>query len=801
MFENYLKLAFRNLWKSKIFSLINVVGLSLGMTVCILILLFVHYEKTFDGMHTKNIYRLNEVQSPEGMAAPQKVALSMYPMGPALKNDFPEVKSYARLVDFEMAGLAYKEKKVFLDNVFWTDASFLEMFDYKLLRGDKKSALANENSVVLTEESAEKLFGKEDPLGKSLSTHNMRDTLHFTVTGVLQNIPENSHLQFDGLYSLTTMAKPGIDADSWGGNWMVTYLELADNASVKKLEASFPAFLIKYMYKGVTKELSLFLQALDDVHGTSSEITHDYHNYKKFDSSYTNLFSFIAFIVLLIACINFINLSTARSAGRAKEVGVRKSIGAYRNQLVFQFLSESMLLAFAAMFLAVLLVTIFLPYVNSLSEHSIQFSPWRSPLLFSELFLGTMFVGVVAGIYPAFYLSSFKPAFVLKGASHGKNKGVMRNALVVVQFASAAFLIIATIFVIQQLNFMRSKELGFNKDQVMVISGAYNGYTRLKTALEASPLVKGVSGSSQSLGNNLHQSGFRYKGDGPERDLSSSSVVVDKDFISLYGIKIIAGKNFTEAGNGKEYIINESLAKQLLKDKPKANYGSLIGDSFKVDFQDNGHDSISTIIAVVKDFNFNSLHTKVETLSLVNYRTRGFHDISVKIDAARVKEAIAFVESTYKKNITSYPFSYVFLDDHFATLYKNDTKVSKVVGGLGILAVIIACLGLIGLASHSAESRIKEIGVRKVLGASVTHIIQLLSIDFIKLVVVANLIAWPLAWWTMNIWLRNYAYHIDLSVGVFIFAGIISMGIAIFSVSSQTFRAARANPVKSLRTE
>ncbi|PBQ32327.1 ABC transporter permease [Sphingobacteriaceae bacterium] len=801
MFQNYIKLALRNLWKSKSFSAINIVGLSLGMAVCITILLFVQYEKNFDGMHTKNIYRLNELQSPEGMAAPQKVALSMCPMGPALKADFPEVKNYARLVSFEMAGLANNEKKVFLDNVFWTDASFFDLFDFKLLKGDRKSALANENSVVLTEESAEKLFGKEDPIGKSLSTHNMRDTIHFTVTGILQDIPENSHLQFDGLYSLTTIVKPASESDSWGGNWMITYLELSDNADIKKLESRFPAFLTKYMNKEITKELSLFLQPVKNLHATSSDITHDYFNYQKFDRSYTNLFSVIAVIVLLIACINFINLSTARSASRAKEVGVRKSIGAHRQQLVFQFLSESMLLAFTSMLLATILVTLFLPYLNLLTEHDMQFLPWKSPLMFFELLLATVIVGILAGLYPAFYLSSFKPVFVLKGVFQSKNKSYMRNSLVIGQFASATFLIIATVFVIRQLNFMRSKELGFNKDQVITISGAYGGFTRLKAALEAGPLVKGVSGSSQSLGNNLHQSSFKYKGDGPARDLSSSSIIVDEDFISLYEIKMIAGKNFTEHGNGKEFIINKSLAKELLKDKPNSSYESLIGDTFMVDFQDTGNDSVSTIVGIVEDFNFNSLHTKVETLALVNYRTRGFHDISVKIDAAKVREAIAFVESTYKKNISSYPFSYIFLDEHFATLYKNDMKVSRVVAGLGILAVIIACLGLLGLALHSAETRTKEIGVRKVLGASVTNIVQLLSKDFVKLVLIANLIAWPLAWWIMSLWLRNYAYHINLSWWVFVLAGIISLAIAVLSVSSQTFRAASANPAKSLRTE
>lgn len=799
MFKNYIKLALRNLWKNKIFSLINITGLSLGMAVCITILLFVQYEKNFDGIHTKNIYRVDEVQSPEGMANSQKVALSMYPMGSALKNDFPEVKNYVRITPNEMAGLSYKDKKVFLDNVFWTDPTFFQVFNYKLLKGDPKTALSEPNTVVLTIESAQKLFGNEDPIGKSVATHNRRDTLHFTITGLMENVPLNSHLQFNGLYSLSTIVNPADKnnrGNSWGGNWMVTYLELADNTDVKRLEKKFPAFLQKYTYKDVTKSLSLFLQSLKDVHGDSGDITHDYHNFQKFDKSYTNIFLIIAIIVLIIGCINFINLSTAKSAGRAKEVGVRKSIGAHRLQLMFQFISESLLLSFIAMFFAIFLVKLFLPFVNSLIEHDLDFSFIEQPFLCVQVLCGTLVVGLLSGLYPALYLSSFRPVVVLKGASNtGNFKSFTRNILVVGQFACATFLIISTFFVIRQLNFMRHKDAGFNKDQVIIISGAYKNYQKLKIALEESPLIKGVSGSSQSLGNNLHQTGFYYKGKGAGRELASSHAYVDEDFISLYNIKLVAGKNFTEKGIGKEFIINESLAKELLKDNPKAPYESLIGNLF------GNADTTSEIVGVAKDFNFNSLHTKIETLCLINDKSHGFHDVTVKLDAKKIKEGLAFVKETYEQIIPNYPYNYLFLDEHFAQLYRNDEKVSKVVSILGILAIVIACLGLLGLASYAAETRIKEIGVRKVLGASVSNIVNLLSKDFIKLVILANVIAWPLAWYMITLWLRDYAYHIEISWWVFGLSGIISLAIALASVSSQTLKAANSNPVKSLRAQ
>jgi putative ABC transport system permease protein len=700
-----------------------------------------------------------------------------------------------------MAGLQNGEKKVFLKNVFWADSSFFHIFDYKLLRGNPAEVLTKPNSVVLTEESAANLFGKEDPIGKQLTTHNRMDTLTFMVTGIMENVPENSHLQFNGLYSMSTLVNPADTANFrafWGSNWVVTYLELNDNSNAKNMETRFPAFLQKYMGTDVIKGYQLFLQPLAEVHKGSSEITHDYLNFRKFDESYTNIFFVIAVIVLVIGCVNFVNLSTARAARRAKEVGVRKSIGAHRIQLVFQFLGESILLSFIGMLIAVILVFIFLPSVSRLSEHPLSFSILAKPLLFLYLIGGTLLVGIVSGICPAVYLSSFRPVKVLKGIiSSGRNKSFGRNVLVVGQFASATFLIISTIFVVKQLNYMRNKNAGFNKDQVLMISGAYKNYARLKEALEGNTLVKGMTGSSQRMGSNFHQTGFNYKSDeGPVRNLASSHVYVDNNFLSLYKIKIVAGRDFTKEGNGAEYIVNESLAKELLKDKPGAPIASVVGHRFW-----NDSDTMSTIVGVAKDFNFNTLHNKIETLALVNYNNRGFHDVAVKIDGTRAKEAIEFIGTTYKRIIPNFPFEYQFLDEHLNQLYKADEKVSKVVSTLAGIAIIIACLGLLGLASYSAETRVKEIGIRKVMGASVSNIVRLLSRDFLKLVLIANIIAWPLAWLLLRKWLDNYAFRIDISLWVFALAGLVSLLIALIAVSSQTFKAAVANPVKNLRTE
>ncbi len=796
MFKNYIKLALRNLWKNKIFSGINIIGLSIGLAVCITILLFVQYEKSFDSFHTKNIYRLDEVQSWEGMVQPQKVALSMYPMASTLKADFPEVINSTHIHSTPDASIKYNDKKIFFKQAFWADSNFFRLFDFKLLKGNIKNALREPKSIVLTPESAEKLFGKEDPVGKTVSSNNTRDSMQFIVTGVLEKLPKNSHLQFEALYSINSFA----DAEwmqYWGGNMMVTYLELTPAADIAALEKKFPAYLQKYMGKDAIKGYQLFLQSLQHVHGYSADVTHDYNNFQKFDADYTRVFSMIAIIVLIIGCINFINLSTARSTGRAKEVGVRKSIGAHRSQLAIQFIGESVLLSLIAMVFAIVLVKLFLPYITKLSGHNLDFSVFTDPLLIIKVLACTILIGVISGIYPALYLSAFKPVEVLKGTIlSATNKSLTRNALVVTQFAGAAFLIIATIFVVRQLNYMQNRDTGFTRDQIVMIPGAYSNWYRLKDELLKNTIVKSVSGSTQRLGNNLHQTGVAFYGDGPTKELATSHILVDYDFLNIFAIKLLAGKNFTREGEGKEIIINETMAKELLKDTPKASIESLLGKRIQMD-----EDSTTTLVGVCKDFNFNSLHHKIETLCLYNKKRGGYSDVCVKIDGARTEEALAYIESVWKKITPHFPYEYQFLDDHFALMYESDKKVSRVVSILAGLAIFIACLGLLGLASYSTEKRIKEIGIRKVMGASVLNVVSLLSKDFIKLVIIANVIAWPLGWWLISKWLQNFAYKIDMSWWIFVMAGISSLLIALLTVSAQTLRAAKSNPIKNLRTE
>jgi putative ABC transport system permease protein len=798
MIKNYFKIAWRNLWKNKVSSVINIVGLATGMAACIVILLFVSYEKSFDSFHGEDIVRLNEVQKFPGMAASQKVALSMFPMAPALKAEFPEVKSYTRVKWDLKYQMTYNEKKVFLPQVFAVDSAFLNIFNFKVIKGNAKEAIEKPNSIAITQETAEKLFGKEDPIGKVIN-HFGGDTVRFTVTAVMANSPKNSQLQFDAIYSL-----PGIQQkwmDRWGGNWLNTYLKMAPGTDLKAFNAKMPGFIKKHMKPEQAVCYQIFYLPLKDVHAGSTEIGLDYLNFQKFDQKSTNLFAIIAFIVLIIACVNFMNLSTARSADRAKEVGIRKSIGANRSQLAFQFLGETILLSLLALVLAVVLVELALPYVNNLSLRNISLPVFSQPSFLLVIILSTVAVGIISGIYPALFLSSFQPVKVLKGSvDTGKNKGTLRNVLVVGQFTSAVFLMIATVFVVKQLKFMQEKDPGFTREQVVTIpldriSG--QKYELLKQELSGNTLIAGVTASQDQLGSHLDQSGvsFKYNND-PLREMGATQLIVDDNYLSLYNIKLIEGKNFTseKSANGRQFIINESMAHELLKDHPNAKLSTLLGQRF-------GFDSLGVITGIAKNFNFNSLHYKVENLFIANQEEWGFSTVSVKIKPGKSKEAVEFIKATWKTINPDHPFEYQFLDDHFAEVYRADNQVSKIVGILAGLAILISCLGLFGLASFSAEKRVKEIGVRKVLGASVQNIVLLLSGHFIKLVLISNVIAWFFAWLGINYWLKDFAYRISLTPGTFVFVALVSVFIALVTISFQSIKAAIANPVKSLRSE
>jgi len=769
------------------------------MAASIVILLFVFYEKSFDSMHHRNLYRLNELQKFPGMPAAQKLAVTMFPMGPTLKDEFPEVLNYSRVQLNDQYELTFGEKRMFLPQTYFVDTSFLRMFDFPLLQGDRPTALQKPNSIVLTESAARELFGTADPIGKTVS-HFGEDTLLFTVTGILKDVPGNSQFQFAALQSFNTVYKPDW-MNRWGVNWLNTYVELSPNTDRASLEKKFPAYLKKHLGSDQSKNYELFLLPLRDVHANAVDIGSDDINFQKFDKRYTHIFMAVGLLVLLIACVNFMNLSTARSAERGKEVGIRKSIGALRSQLRFQFLSEAVLLSLIALVIALGMLSLVLPYIDKLSGRNLSPIFFQHPGLLIAVFTGTILLGLLSGLYPAIYLSSFQPVKVLKGGGDtGKSKSIFRNILVVGQFVSAIFLIIATVLVFRQLNYMQKQDPGFNRDQVvtMHLDGITSRkYDLLKQELLANPLVAGVTGAWYQLGSELTTLGIGFwPANGPLRIVTPSGMYVDPDYLSVYKIQLAAGRNFSREkyALAREYIINETLGRELLKDQPGMPLSSLIGLHF-------GGDTTASIVGVAKDFNFNSLHYKIEPMFLGNATTWGFDRMSVKINGRQSSQAISFIQSTWKKVFAEYPFEYQFLDDHFREVYRTDAQISQMVAIMAGLAILISCLGLFGLASFSAEKRTKEIGIRKILGASVKDVVFLLSKHYIGLVLIANLIAWPLAWLALHRWMEDYAYRVAISWWVFVLAGMAALLIALATVSFHAIKAALSNPVKTLRSE
>ncbi|HEY4287447.1 MAG TPA: ABC transporter permease [Puia sp.] len=798
MLKNYFIVTWRSLTRHKLYSAINIIGLATGMAACIVILLFAFYENSFDSMHHRNLYRLNDVSHFVNTGTTEKSANTAFQLGPTLKGEFPEVLNYSRVDGKDQYEMTYEEKRVFFSQTFFVDPSFLRMFDFPLLRGDRQTALQKPNSIVLTQSAAVKLFGNADPIGKTVS-HFGEDTLLFTVTGILRDVPGNSQLQFEALESLTTLYKP--DWMKGKGDAVTTYVELPPNTDRAALEKKFATYLKKDAGKDEASTHELFLLSLKDIHANAVDISDENVNFQKFDKRYTYILIVIGLLVLLIASINFMNLSTARSVERGKEVGIRKSIGASRPQLGIQFLGESVLFSLIALVIALGLVTMVLPYIDKLSGRDLSPLLSAHPGLLLSVFIGTMLLGVLSGLYPAIYLSSFQPVKVLKGGGDtGKSKSTFRNILVIGQFSGAIFLVIATIFVFRQLNYMETQDPGFDRDQIITVhlhGITARKFSSMKQELLTKPLVTGVTGAFTQLGGPLVTLGIGFwPGNGPMRVLFTPCLWVDPSYPTVYKIPLLAGRTFSneKSANGNEFVINEMLARELLKDRPGTPLSSLIGKHF-------GGDTLGSVVGICKDFNFNSLHYKIQPMFMMVQTGGMWGTMSVKISGRQASRAIAFIQSTWKEVFPEYPFNYEFLDDHFKELYRTDTQVSQMVAIMAGLAILISCLGLFGLASFSAEKRTKEIGIRKVLGASVEDIVFLLSKHFIGLVLIANIIAWPLAWLALHRWIQDYAYRVAISWWVFVLAGTVALLIALGTVSSLAIKAARNNPIRSLRTD
>ncbi len=802
MLLNYLRIAYRNLKRNRVYSFLNITGLAIGITVCLLILLFVNYELSFDRSHAKvdRIYRLHEITTFEGMPT-QLQALTMYPMGPTITEEYPEVKNFVRFVRYHDLLVKEENGYTYIPKAYLVDSTVFEIFDFPFLKGDPKTALQAPNSAVITASTARRLFGSTDPIGQTMRCRENGEWL-VTVTAVMEDLPENSHLRFDALFSLNSI-KPYLNESQYNwkivNNWVFTYLLLNEQASIAKLESDFPRMLDKYAQEDFNDNFKLELQSLGQVHLDSQNMTKDWMNENRFDRGYLHVFMVLASLVLLLASINFINLSTARSVNRAKEVGIRKALGAYRWQLIVQLTAEAIFYTFLSVVLACLMVNLALPLVKEITQRSLRFNPIYEPQLFLYLIGTALVIGILSGIYPAFYISRYQPVKVLKGKVFvARHKFSLRNILVVGQFAIAVGLIITTFLVVRQLNYLINKDLGFDKDQVLLVSldGVDDSnYEPLKAELTKEPFILDVTAADQRLGERVRQLNCEYQNDTAVLNLNSYIINVDYNYFDFYGIQMQRGRAFSKDfadAEQQNFILNEAAAKVLGVTSDK-----IIGDKFGFSWRDN----LGDIVGLSENFNHNSLHHAVEPLALMIDREWGFTEMAVRLEKQNIAEGLEHLQKQWDAFYPGIPIRYTFMDEHFDTVYQNEKRISQVVGIFTILAIIVASLGLFGLAAFITQQRAKEIGIRKVLGASIIGILSWIILDFVKLVGISIVIACPLAYWFMEQWLASFAFRVLVGPEVFILAGLGAILLATITVLYHAGQSARTNPVEVLRNE
>jgi putative ABC transport system permease protein len=808
MFRNYLKTAWRNLLKSKVFSLINILGLAIGLCCFLLISMYVVDELGYDKFHEKGnrIVRIHSDLRFGGTDLNLPVTPDI--MGFTLKKDYPQVEEYTRIYASGGSKLVKKGNDFLTeDDVAHADSTFFKVFTYPVVAGDVNTALNEPNTVVITESAARKYFGSTDAIGKTIETNDNTSTL-YKVTAVIRDMPRNGHFRYDMLFSMDNV---NYGWNNYLSHNFYTYLLLKPGVDYKALQKKFPEYIDRY----VIPQASQFMQikSMAEFEKSGNKLVYsfipmlDIHLYsqRQFEMrangniQFVYIFSAIALGILLIACINFMNLATARSANRAREVGIRKVLGTQRRQLIAQFLSESTMMTLIGMVLALGLAAAVLPLFNNVANKSLSMKDilnWRLlPILVALPFV----VGLVAGSYPAFFLSAFQPIQVLKGKLRlGAKSGIMRSVLVVGQFALSIFLIIGTIVMLRQMNYIQTTNLGFKKDQVLVINGAYalgdKSEAFKNEVLNIPGVVSGtLSGflpvSNSSRNDNTYSTEPVMTSN---NGFNMQSWRIDHDYFKTMGMEIIKGRAFSRefGSDSTAVIINEATAKIMGYEDPVGKKLYSIPDGQVLSWN---------VIGVVKNFNFESLRQDIGPLCFFLRRSTGL--ASFKVEAAKIPGILKQVESKWKDMAPGMPFSHRFLDDSFDEMYRDEQRVSTLALTFAILAVIVACLGLFGLASFIAEQRTKEIGIRKVLGLSGRGIVRLLSKDFLKLVLIAFVVACPIAWFVMNIWLQDFAYRVNIAWWVFALAGLLALFIAMLTVSFQAVKSALANPIQSLRTE
>jgi putative ABC transport system permease protein len=792
MLRNYFKITLRNLVRNKVYSFINIAGLAVGMTCFILIALFIQYEMSYDTQHekAKQIYRVAQRQKGNEFRGTDLFAKTPAAMAPTLEAEFPEVE-VATTVQVHKALLG-KEGRVFSEQGLFTDEHVFDVFTFPVVEGAGKEALRDPNTILLTHSLAKKYFANENPLGKTLSLQNERP---LTVRGIIADIPQNQHFTFNYITSYKNYPYYEGNRNTWNTNNYHTYMVLQNGSDYQEFEKKL-ASLDKYLtsYKGLPFTPSFFLQPLLSIH------LYSHLNFEmgaNGDIRYVYIFASIAFVILLLASINYTNLTTAQSARRAKEVGMRKVVGAERSQLVYQFLGESMLLTLISFVLALGLAKLLLPAFNGLLGQTISFQAIGTPWILVAMLIAALLISGLSGVYPAVFLSALAPIHALKGGFMKSYKqGIsMRNMLVVGQFAASIVLAIGSVVIYQQLDYIQHKELGYSRDQIVYVPywdvDIIQKIPTIRSELLRNPQIEKVSFPVYMPLNMISETIVKeWEGNDRQGDFFVYNNYIDYDFIDLFEIKLKEGRNFSPdypTDSVESYILNESAVKAL-------GWESAVGKQFRD----------GKVIGVVKDFHFQPLGLAIKPLFLALRQGRGAMNtehIAIKVKTGDLDNTLAAIQQTIKNFVPHIPFEYRFMDEAYAQLYQSEQRLGLAFNIFTGLALFIACIGLLGLVSQQVMQRTKEIGIRKVLGASVAGIMFLLSKDFLKLVFLALIIAVPLAGYAMSRWLEDFAYRIDLAWWIFALAGIVALAIALVTISFQALKAALANPVKSLRNE
>ncbi|MBN2481093.1 MAG: ABC transporter permease [Bacteroidales bacterium] len=818
MLKNYFTTAWRNIFKDKFYTAINIGGLAIGLTTAVFILLYVIDELTYDRSHVNHdrIYRLESqfvINNKEDL-----FSVTQIPLAPTLQDEYPEIEDFVRFAPTGTMFFTYEDREFQEDSLMLTDSTVFNVFSHPFIAGDPEKALNRPYTMVMTESLARKYFGDENAVGKTLST--LEGNL-FEVTGVIEDLPGNVHLRFDGLVSAATIIEQvGVDrfndrsAESFWNVGIFSYIMLKENADIEGIHDKFPEFYDKYMKSlgdQINASFTLMTKPLTRVHHYSADLGYDQEGG---NIKYVYVFSLVAFLILIIASINYMNLATARSAKRSRESGMRKIVGAKRNMLIGQFLTESFVITMIALFVALVLIKLLLPYFNLLANKSLSFSIFGSPLLIAGIIGIAVVVGFLSGSYPAFYLSSFNPVRVIKGQTElqGGN-GLLRKILVVFQFAVSVAMIVGTFIISSQFRYMRNSDPGFEKENILILEMRDTTFRKslepFKQELLKNPEIIGMAYSNGNPGTNIGIQVMRIEGDDRSlQDRAINNYFIGYDYIDLLGIEIIEGRNYDRNMSSdaqKSFIINETAAKQFgwvdSASRAQGRYESALGKRFQYGINLDGTAvRDGEVIGVVKDFHYASLHNVIEPLVLLlNDNESQFFYANIKISGNDRQNTVGYIDRVRKQFNDRYPYQYNFLDENMAEYYRSEERIGMLSQSFTILTIIIAALGLLGLSSFLTQSRTREVGIRKVMGATAENIMIMFAREFSIWVIIANIIAAPVALYFVNKWLQSFPYKTDVHIWIFLLGLIISLIVALLTVSLRVFQSASTNPAEAIR--